>query len=658
LSTPLRKPLAFAAVLAAGSFAALGGIGTANASQPNNPASGAGPLTSSNGSQIMVTGGSSITPQLCGDVCFSLGVREAQWAPDGSKAVFVDPDDQTITTVRFNNAQDVWFIADPTQGLDERHSPTFRGSGSTLVWSEKSNGGHFRIVGSTSGLDTGITPVTPLDANEYTDPDGGPDGRVVFERNGTEVVLWDGSGTASGDFTDVVAGADPSMSPAGNRVAYVSGGQIWTADLNGANPTQVTNEASAAFSNPTWSPDGLTIAFNSGTAVKTVLVSSGVVSNSALNGIPAYRSQQINHTSRLAGSSRFSTAAAVSGAYWKTKGDGGDTRHVAQSVVLSRSDTFADALGGAALAAAKEGPLLLTPSASLEPAAADEINRVLNPGDTVYLLGSPGALSTTVENQITALGYVAHRVAGTDRFSTSVAIANEINPNPDLILVATGMNFPDALGAGAAAGSYDVPGSDLSAVVVLTADSTLPAATQTYLDSQGGLILGIGKQGVNATVGRYGEDRVIQVFGDDRYETAYWVSSVFFGGQQQTGVATGTNWPDALSGGALMGTLNGPLVLTPGTASSTSFWTAAAMSDNSASVSLVLAFGSPAVVSNAQLNQFGTLIGGPLGSTAISATFPVGLSGPALRSTNPAASGGHKTVAELKAAVKALQENR
>jgi putative cell wall-binding protein len=661
LPSPNRRPLAIAAVLAAGSLAVLGGVIPANASQPSSPA-GPGTLTSTSGSAISVFGGSTIHPQFCfTGGCYNFGVQDAQWSPDGSRAVFIDPtDNYAIATVRFNDAQDTWYVADgvltdPADPTFARSSPSYRGSGSSVVFAER-NGGHWGIKITSSSYGFLSDDVTAADGHDYTDPDGGPDGRVVFERDGSEVVLWDGS--FPGTFTDVVAGTDPAISPDGTKVAYVFGGQIWKADLNGSNASAVTSDATTP-ANPTWSGDGQTIAFtNGGSAVRTVpaAASGGLSSATSLTGTPAYRTQKPNVAARLAGASRFGTAAAVSGSYWKTKGATADTRHEAKAVVLSRSDTFADALGGATLAAAKEGPLLLTPPTSLDTTTAAEIDRVLNPGDKVYVLGSTGAISANVANLIAAKGYIVERVAGADRFGTAVAIANKINSNPDLILVATGMNFPDALGAGAAAGSYDVPGTGLTAVVVLTLDNTLPAATKNYLDSHGGAVFPIGKQGVAATTNY--QDRGFPIFGNDRYETAYYVSTAFFGGQHEVGIATGTNWPDALSGGALMGTLNGPLLLTPGTAVNTSFWTAVGLSDDSASINTVLVFGSAAVVSNAQLNMFGSLISGPGGYTTTSnVTFGTSLVKAGLRSSS-AATGEHKTLAELKAAVAALHDKR
>jgi len=365
---------------------------------------------------------------------------------------------------------------------------------------------------------------------------------------------------------------------------------------------------------------------------------------------------------RLSGASRFETTTAVSNSYWKTKGDAADHRHVAKAVVLSRSDTFADALGGSSLAAAKEGPLLLTPPNALEPSALAEIDRVLDPGDPIYLLGGTGALSQAVEDAL-KVNYTTIRLADADRYGTAVKIAKAIDASPELILVATGNNFPDALGAGAAAGSYDVPGvSDLKAVVVLTADATLPKATKDYIDSlPGGLIYTVGHQADNAIQPVYGADldRVQTVAGEDRYATAFTVAYTFFASPQQAGIATGDNWPDALAGGALMGTLNGPLLLPPGLAAKPAAAATWYLSQESASLDTTVIFGGTGVVSNAQLSAVGGWISGPGGfTTAGTVVFPASLAAPSGLRAAPQSTGDgvHRTLQEMKAAAQSVRK--
>src|SRR5262249_41639261 len=151
--------------------------------------------------------------------------------------------------------------------------------------------------------------------------------------------------------------------------------------------------------------------------ILTIPAAGGVdPSATGLKGAPAYRTEQRDTVLRLAGDNRFATSTAVSQFYWATTGDGAEHRQPPQARVLSRSDTSAEALGGWALAAAKQGPLLLTTPASLNTDTATEITRVLPAGSTVYLLGGTGAISQAVEDEITALGYPTKRLSGASRY--------------------------------------------------------------------------------------------------------------------------------------------------------------------------------------------------------------------------------------------------
>ena len=54
--------------------------------------------------------------------------------------------------------------------------------------------------------------------------------------------------------------SSPRWSPDGKKIAFVTGGQIWTMDPDGDDKKQVSNISTGA-SNPVWSPDGKWIAF-------------------------------------------------------------------------------------------------------------------------------------------------------------------------------------------------------------------------------------------------------------------------------------------------------------------------------------------------------------------------------------------------------------
>ena len=289
---------------------------------------------------------------------------------------------------------------------------------------------------------------------------------------------------------------------------------------------------------------------------------------------------------RLAGYDRDLTAVLASVRTFDCHGCGNAGRDQAKSAVLSRDDTFADALGGSALAAQADGPLLLTGSKAMNPATMNELHRILVPGSTVYLLGGTQALSPAVEHAISANGFVPRRVAGGDRFGTAVNIARTISPNgpPSSVLIATGVDFPDALAAGATAGALGItaqtptPGApapqpgDVShngAVVVLSNGAALPPATRDYLaglDPNATKMYGIGGKAVAAVHTAFPSwtnwVNFTPLFGADRYGTAAAVAARFAYLPTSVVVASGANWPDALSGGAMAAHRGVPLLLT------------------------------------------------------------------------------------------------
>ncbi|WP_432542468.1 cell wall-binding repeat-containing protein [Kineococcus sp. SYSU DK002] len=260
---------------------------------------------------------------------------------------------------------------------------------------------------------------------------------------------------------------------------------------------------------------------------------------------------------RVYGADRVGTAVAASKSF-----SGGK----AAAVVLTRSDTYADALAGAPLASDKTGPVLMTSRTALQPEVAAAIKDVLASTGTVYLLGDGNALSADVENAVKALGYKTQRVSGADRLSTAVEIA-KLLPAATTVSVVNGWNFPDGLAAGALMGVVEKDTRHSIGVVLLSDGTNLGAPTANYLGSRTFQTkLAVGGTAVTA-VGRSTAGWA-QLAGADRYETAALVaqqftSAAFFDDATTVlGVATGENWPDALSGSALMAYGGGPMLLT------------------------------------------------------------------------------------------------
>ena len=165
----------------------------------------------------------------------------------------------------------------------------------------------------------------------------------------------------------------------------------------------------------------------------------------------------------------------------------------------------------------------------------------------VYVLGGTTALSPEVAGSLTGAGYQVHRIAGTDRYATAAAIADTV-PNPTTVLIATGLDFPDALTAGVAA-------AHAHGVVLFTQGHTQAAPTQAWLTAHPSLPAVI----VGGAVGT--DPGVTTLAGTDRYDTSVKVAEHFFSALTNAAVASGQVFPDALSGGAHIALLGGPILL-------------------------------------------------------------------------------------------------
>lgn len=161
------------------------------------------------------------------------------------------------------------------------------------------------------------------------------------------------------------------------------------------------------------------------------------------------------------------------------------------------------------------------------------------------------------------------RVDGETRFHTAANVATLTFDQADVAHIAFGGDFPDALAASFGAGSVDGP-------ILLSERDHVPEPTLAALEALGveQVVLVGGTQvlsaDVAATFGESGYD-VARISGADRHETAAAVALQYgqqFGvgeidGQRTAVLASGANFPDALSVGPIVASLGLPLLLTP-----------------------------------------------------------------------------------------------
>jgi putative cell wall-binding protein len=557
----------------------------------------------------------------------SAKVIDAEWAPDGSRVAYLDDAGQLVT-VRADGS-DLIVVA---KGLNEASHPTWLQGGSFLVYAL--NGDLYQVpsLGGTAPVKLGAGH---LAGDRDAAPQGGPGGKMVFQRTDKSghTWIWQYDSVANVANNLNVAGTHPSISPDGKRIAFIANDvhalpQLWTvnSDGSGAQPITADNVSNQHTDNPVWSPDGGSIAFDAGGDIRVMEAKVGAAENLAIPRItgriswqpeadptkPPSPSNPVNLVERLDGADRIETAIQVSRWSWDDASPTAPAARQADMAVLARADdrgNGADALAGTALARQLKGgrgPLLLTDTGALDPRTLAEMKRVLKPGAFVYVLGQTQAISQHTVDQITQAGFRPFRIGGRDRYETAVDIAETIVPtythDPVTILTATGLNFPDALAAGAVAASRP------NTVVVLTDDKAMPTPTLNFLNAVSQrTVFGVGGQGVAALQSVH--IPAAPVYGADRFVTAAMVAHTFFGGPQLVGIATGYKFPDALAGGVLAGSVGGPLLLTGPTALPSE--TADYLRNASGSVSDAVMFGGPAVLDEGLKNQVGDLIGQP-----------------------------------------------
>ena len=262
----------------------------------------------------------------------------------------------------------------------------------------------------------------------------------------------------------------------------------------------------------------------------------------------------VEELTQLYGADAIGTAIAISQAEYPSS-------ESVSAVVLARSDFFSDALAGGPLAARLGAPLLVTPgaplSATIDPRVLSEIERVLAPGGTVYILGGDLALSPNIDTTLEGAGFSVVRLAGANEYGTAVAIA-QAEGNPSTVFETTGLSPQDALSAGPAAIAED-------AAILLTDGSSQSIETGLY-------ILGHPydtRYAIGGPLAAYGADpEAIPVYGSDLFGTSAAVATTFFPDATVYGAASADDFTDALAGGVFMATQGryGPVLLVNPTA--------------------------------------------------------------------------------------------
>lgn len=253
---------------------------------------------------------------------------------------------------------------------------------------------------------------------------------------------------------------------------------------------------------------------------------------------------------RIAGPDRYATAVAASQQFAPG----------VPVVFVANGTNFPDALSAASAAAKLGGPLLLTSPTSLPTVVANELDR-LNPLE-IYVVGGTGVVSDAVVAEISTYGPV-ERLGGSNRYETCLKIVRKVFTTAPLVVIATGRNFPDALAATGLAGSKSSPVIIVDGTLASIPSDVINLITQlgpTSIVIAGGT--GVVSTGIESQLSTLVP--VVRYGGADRYLTAALINKGNFS-KDSTDllfVASGQNFPDALSGSALAGRLGAALFIT------------------------------------------------------------------------------------------------
>lgn len=240
---------------------------------------------------------------------------------------------------------------------------------------------------------------------------------------------------------------------------------------------------------------------------------------------------------RLAGLNRYETSAKISGNF--------STSDVA---VIATGKDYPDALSATPLANKYNAPIILVEGNKLNVEASNELKRLKV--KKVFIVGGTGVVTTDVAKSIQNSGITVQRVAGKNRYETSYEVAKLVGTSNGAF-VTTGRNFADALSVGPIASNLNMP--------IILVDNNNPGKNlninKTYV---------IGGEAVVPTKALTNFKNITRIYGVNRYETNKKLINTFKNilDFSNAYVATGTDFPDALAGGALAAVNKNPIILT------------------------------------------------------------------------------------------------
>lgn len=227
---------------------------------------------------------------------------------------------------------------------------------------------------------------------------------------------------------------------------------------------------------------------------------------------------------KLIGADRYATAIKVSEETFEDK--------KADSVVIVGGASVIDGLSAAPLASAKNAPILLAGKKGLSADTLNEIERVCDKlyNKTVYIVGGQDSVTKDVEKQLKDKfpSVVINRIAGSDRYDTSLKIAKRLKDDKSIsnrAFAVGGKGAPDAMSIAPVAADRVHNKGKVDPIIVVPKDAVSKDVRDYLGNSSINNIVALGGESTISTQALKdlraiaGGASIERVYGESRYAT-------------------------------------------------------------------------------------------------------------------------------------------
>lgn len=253
-------------------------------------------------------------------------------------------------------------------------------------------------------------------------------------------------------------------------------------------------------------------------------------------------------TIRLSGNDRYDTSAQIALNGWSSG---------SEDAVIACGSSYYDALSATPLAKKLDAPILLTESSSLTPVTKQALQtlKVKN----VYIIGGTGILSSSIDTELQSMGINTQRIFGQTLYDTNIEIAKRVATTPSKIFVCTSEDFADSLSVSPVASMEQEP-------IILVPNDNMPQSVSDYINANStnittSYVIGYSDEINDIVANQFPNPQ--RILGSDRYSRNIAINQKFndIFDKNYITLASGEQFPDALSGSALASKLSSPIVL-------------------------------------------------------------------------------------------------